>query len=65
MSPMSLEDLNKEELFSVVEKSSENIENENLQKLKKVFPQFVKDGEIDFDAMQAFLKKEGVAGADE
>ncbi|MBC7766712.1 site-specific DNA-methyltransferase [Arenimonas sp.] len=53
-------DQEKEELFSVVEKSSENIENENLQKLKKVFPQFVKDGEIDFDAMQAFLKKDGV-----
>ncbi len=56
---MSLE-LQDEELFSVVEKSSENIENDNLQKLKKVFPQFVKDGEIDFDAMQAFLKKDGV-----
>jgi adenine-specific DNA-methyltransferase len=63
MSPMSL-DKNKE-LFSVVEKSSENIENENLQKLKKVFPQFVKDGEVDFDAMQAFLKKEGVLAGDE
>jgi adenine-specific DNA-methyltransferase len=61
---MSLEQKH-EELFSVVAKYSENIENENLQKLKKVFPQFVKDGEVDFDAMQAFLKKEGVLASDE
>lgn len=39
---------------------SEDVENENLQKLRGVFPQFVKDGAIDFDALQAFLKKEGV-----
>lgn len=39
---------------------SEDIESENLQKLRAVFPQFVKDGFIDFDALQAFLKKEGV-----
>ena len=62
---MSLDEQKNKKLFSVVEKSSENIENENLQKLKKVFPQFVKDGEIDFDAMQAFLKKEGVLAGPE
>ncbi|MCX6757622.1 MAG: site-specific DNA-methyltransferase [Candidatus Nomurabacteria bacterium] len=39
---------------------SENIENENLQKLREVFPNFVKDGVIDFDALQSFLKKDGV-----
>lgn len=45
--------------------TSENIENENLQKLKAVFPQFVKDGSIDFDALQAFFKKEGILAGTE
>jgi len=40
--------------------TSENIENDNLQKLRAVFPQFVKDGSIDFDTLQAFFKKEGI-----
>lgn len=39
---------------------SDNIENNNLQKLREVFPLFIKDGSIDFDGLQAFLKKEGV-----
>ncbi len=39
---------------------SADIENDNLQRLRVVFPQFVKDGSIDFDALQAFFKKEGV-----
>jgi len=48
-----------------VAKTSADMENENLQKLRAVFPQFVKDGAIDFDALQAFFKKEGVlAGAE-
>jgi len=38
--------------------TSENISNVNLEKLRSVFPNFVKDGEVDFDAMQAFLKSE-------
>lgn len=42
-----------------VSTTSENIENENLQKLRKVFPNFVKDGEVDFDALQNFFNKEG------
>jgi len=45
--------------------ASENIENENLQKLRAVFPNFVKDGVIDFDVLQAFLKKEGILAGDE
>ena len=43
---------------------SADIENENLQKLRAVFPQFVKDGVIDFDALQAFFKKEGILARD-
>lgn len=41
-----------------VSKTSENIENENLQKLRQVFPQFVKDGEVDFDALKEFFAKD-------
>jgi len=51
--------------FEKVVMTSENIENDNLQKLRSVFPQFVKDGQIDFDALQAFLKKEGVLSGEE
>lgn len=40
--------------------TSESIKNDNLQKLRSIFPQFVKDGEVDFDALQAFLKKDGI-----
>ena len=39
--------------------TSENIENENLDKLRKIFPEFIKDGIIDFDALKAFFEKEG------
>lgn len=42
-----------------VAQTSENMENENLQKLRGVFPQFVKDGVIDFDALRAFFDSEG------
>lgn len=45
--------------------TSENIEDENLQKLRAVFPQFVKDGFIDFDSLQAFFKKEGILAGTE
>ena len=37
------------------ERVSENIGNESLQKLRRVFPQFVKDSEVDFDALQKFF----------
>lgn len=42
-----------------VNKTSGNTENENLEKLRKVFPEFIKDGIIDFDALRAFFEKEG------
>jgi len=42
------------------ERVSENIGNESLQKLRRVFPQFVKDSEVDFDALQKFFEKEGI-----
>ncbi len=40
--------------------TSAPIFDENLNKLREVFPNFVKDGQVDFDALQAFLKKDGV-----
>jgi adenine-specific DNA-methyltransferase len=45
--------------------TSENIQNENLTKLRSVFPNFVKDGQIDFDQLQAFLKSEGLLSGEE
>ncbi|PIQ78689.1 MAG: site-specific DNA-methyltransferase [Parcubacteria group bacterium CG_4_9_14_0_2_um_filter_41_8] len=45
--------------------TSEYIANENLEKLRKVFPKFVKDGEIDFDALQTFFDKEGILAGEE
>lgn len=45
--------------------ASESIENDNLSKLRSVFPQFVKDGEVDFDTLQAFLKAEGSLSGEE
>lgn len=45
--------------------TSENIPNDNLEKLRSVFPSFVKDGEVDFDALQAFLKTEWVLSGEE
>lgn len=39
---------------------SADIPNENLQKLRAMFPQFVKDGAVDFDALQEFFDKEGI-----
>jgi adenine-specific DNA-methyltransferase len=40
--------------------TSKNIQNENLDKLRRVFPQFVKDNEIDFDALKKFFDKENI-----
>jgi len=48
-----------------VSKTSENIENENLQKLRTVFPNFVKDGQVDFDALQKFFDKENILAGEE
>lgn len=47
-----------EQKISKVATTSENIPNENLEKLRSVFPNFVKDDQIDFDALQGFLKTE-------
>ncbi len=48
-----------------VSTTSENIQNENLEKLRRVFPQFVKDGSVDFDALKKFFDAEGIAGREE
>lgn len=42
-----------------VNKTSDNLENENLEKLRKVFPEFVKDGLVDFDALKTFFEENG------
>lgn len=56
---------NKPQKMEKVAMVSEDIENENLQKLRAVFPQFVKDGSVDFDALQSFFKKEEILADDE
>lgn len=56
---------NKPQKMEKVAMVSEDIENENLQKLRSVFPQFVKDGSVDFDALQSFFKKEEILPDDE
>lgn len=48
-----------------VAKTSDNIENANAQKLRAVFPNFVKDGAVDFDALQKFFDKEGILAGEE
>lgn len=48
-----------------VAKTSESIENENLQKLRVAFPNFVKDRQVDFDALQKFFDKEGILSGEE
>lgn len=47
------------------ERASVDIQNENLEKLRTVFPQFVKDGQIDFDALTTFFGKEGIIAGPE
>lgn len=41
-----------------VSTTSAPIANEELEKLRSIFPQFVKDGDIDFDALKAWFEKE-------
>ncbi len=43
-----------------VSRESENVQNENLAKLREVFPQFVKENTIDFNALQDFFEREGL-----
>ena len=40
--------------------TSADIRNENLEKLREVFPQFVSENTIDFDALQKFFEREGI-----
>jgi adenine-specific DNA-methyltransferase len=51
--------------ISKVATTSENIGQENLDKLRAVFPQFVKDGEIDFDALKVFFDESGKLAGEE
>lgn len=44
---------------------SENIKNDNLAKLRVIFPQFVKEDVIDFDALREFFNKEGILAGTE
>jgi adenine-specific DNA-methyltransferase len=48
-----------------VAKTSADITNDNLQKLRSIFPQFVKDGEIDFDSLEEFFARKGFLAGDE
>lgn len=48
-----------------VQTTSENLTNKHLEKLRKVFPQFVKENVIDFDALQSFFKDEGMLAGSE
>ncbi len=48
-----------------VSTTSQNIQNENLTKLKSVFPQFVKDGQVDFNALKVFFDNEKVLAGEE
>jgi len=52
-------------MIEKISTTSENIQNENLEKLQKVFPQFVKDKEIDFDALRAFFDAENIIAGTE
>src|SRR3989344_1410687 len=45
--------------------TSEPVLTESLMKLREVFPQFVKDGQVDFAALQAFFDKEGITAGPE
>jgi adenine-specific DNA-methyltransferase len=45
--------------------ASENLENQNLEKLRAIFPEFVKDGEVDFDAIKDFFDKENILAGSE
>src|SRR3989338_6404888 len=45
--------------------TSEPVLTESLMKLREVFPQFVKDGQVDFAALQAFFDMEGILAGPE
>jgi adenine-specific DNA-methyltransferase len=43
-----------------VAKTSPDMQSESLDKLRVLFPQFVKDGQVDFDALKAWFNKNGL-----
>jgi len=48
-----------------VKNTSVNSGNENLDKLRRVFPNFVKENKIDFDALKKFFEVEKVVAGEE
>lgn len=52
-------------MIEKVSTTSGDIHNENLEKLRNAFPLFVKDGEIDFDALKAFFDAENITAGTE
>ncbi len=48
-----------------VARTSEDIDDQNLQKLRTAFPNFVKDNKVDFDALKAFMNKDGILAGEE
>ena len=52
-------------MMKKINKTSENIENENLEKLKKIFPNFIKEGQIDFDNLRTFFDENEVLAENE
>ncbi len=48
-----------------VKNTSVNTGNENLDKLRRVFPQFVKENKIDFEALNKFFKDEEIVAGEE
>jgi len=48
-----------------VKSTSVNTGNENLDKLRRIFPQFIKENKIDFDALNKFFKDEEVIAGEE
>ncbi len=56
---------NKDSGLSKVTRTSVEIGSENLQKLREVLPQFVKDGEVDFNTLKAWFENEGLVAGEE
>lgn len=48
-----------------VKNTSVNMGNENLDKLRRVFPQFIKESKIDFDALKRFFEDQEIVAGDE
>lgn len=48
-----------------VKNTSVNTGNENLDKLRRVFPQFIKENKIDFDALKKFFEDQTIVAGEE